>query len=104
MAQQEMGSLFNRNNVVRYVTLFFRAVRRQNSLRFIFRPQEPGKLLRFRHKALRFRRSSDCFRHLRVFRRRQLAERESRQVGIIEINFHETIRGVNGTKSRDACP
>jgi hypothetical protein len=39
-----------------------------------------------------------------VFRWRQLAERERRQVGIIEINFHETIRGVNGRKSRDACP
>jgi hypothetical protein len=53
---------------------------------------------------LRFRRRRNGFRHLRVFGRGQLAERESRQVGIIEINFHETIRGVNGRKSRDACP
>ena len=34
----------------------------------------------------------------------QLAERERRQVRIIEVYFHETIRGVNGRKSRDACP
>ena len=78
--------------------------RRLLPVRFIFRAKQPGELVRLRDISLRLGRIRNGFRHFHVVVRGQFAERERRQVGIIKVYFHETVRGVNGRKSRDACP
>ena len=69
----------------------------------IIRFQEPRELLRFRHELLRFGRGRNRFRHFRMVVCRQLSEGEGREVGVIEVCFHETIRGVKGRKSLAVC-